>query len=366
MVAPLAGFVIGVTGDRRAEEQAQLLEGQGAQVLRGALMRTSSSVDADRTSAATERALAGAIDHVVLTTDIGVRSWFGIAGADGVDDQLRAACARAHVVARGAKARGAASAQGLDVSWVAANETSSEIVKHLRDLGVAGRRIVVQRDGGSPLLASALRSLGADVVDVPVYRWGPPIDTSAALRLLSATVAGRVHAITFTSAHAVRMAFELVPDPEQLRQALNDGVTAVAVGPASSGALRARGVGRVVEPRRARLGAMVHALVHHLGQEQRTLRLGGESLQWQGDLLTGEGGRTATLTTGERRVLVELLRRAPAVVPKRALAEAGSDDHAAEAAVARLRTKLGPLAPGIRTIPRRGYSCTLDVSRPVT
>ena len=46
---------------------------------------------------------------------------------------------------------------------------------------------------------------------------------------------------------------------------------------------------------------------------------------------------------------------------KGTLVEHGSDDHAAEAAVARLRAKLGPLGPGIRTVRRRGYACTLSV-----
>ena len=48
-------------------------------------------------------------------------------------------------------------------------------------------------------------------------------------------------------------------------------------------------------------------------------------------------------------------------MPKAALVEHGADDHAAEAAVARLRAKLGPLGAGIRTVRRRGYACTLAV-----
>ena len=55
------------------------------------------------------------------------------------------------------------------------------------------------------------------------------------------------------------------------------------------------------------------------------------------------------------------MHRAPTVVPKAALVEHGADDHAAEAAVARLRAKLGPLGGGIRTVRRRGYACTLAV-----
>ena len=39
-MGPLAGYTIGVTADRRAEEQAQLLERRGARVLHGPTIRT--------------------------------------------------------------------------------------------------------------------------------------------------------------------------------------------------------------------------------------------------------------------------------------------------------------------------------------
>ena len=362
MLAPLAGFVVGITGDRRAEEQAQLLVRRGAQVVHGAVMRTVPLADADLALTATEQVMRAGVDHVVLMTGIGVRSWFGVAETVGLDDALRRACAPAHVVARGPKARGAANAQGVDVNWMAEHHTSAEIIEHLREIGVAGQRVVVQRDGGEPMLAAAIASLGAEVIDVPVYRWTGPVDAGPATRLLSAAVGRRLHALTFTCAHAVRMAFELAPDRDRLVAVLNTDVAAVAVGPVCAGALRAHGIEQVVEPRRALIGAMVQALVHHLRHEHRMLRIDEHLVRWQGELLEQADGSTAILTAGERRVLVELVRRAPAVVPKRALAESGADDHAAEAAVGRLRTKLGPLADGIRTVPRRGYSCTLEVS----
>jgi hypothetical protein len=48
-------------------------------------------------------------------------------------------------------------------------------------------------------------------------------------------------------------------------------------------------------------------------------------------------------------------------VPKADLTDDGRDDHAAEAAVGRLRTKLGALAGGVRAVRRRGYVSTLEV-----
>jgi uroporphyrinogen-III synthase len=359
MTDALAGFRVGITGDRRADEQAELLARRGAQVVHGPVMRTDLLTDADATAEATETALAAPIDVVVLTTGIGTRSWFGVAETAGCDDQLRVAVTRSHVVARGPKARGAALAHGVDVHWAAPGETSAEILEHLRDLPVAGRRVVVQRDGGTPLLARAIRALGAEIVDVPVYRWHRPHDATAATRLLGAAADEELDAVTFTCAYAVGSAFDLAPDPAALRRALEGPVAAVAVGPVTAAALHAHGVGRVVSPRRARLGAMVQALVVELDGRRRTLRHGEGCVRWQGNLLLHPDGTTATLTSGEARILRALVERAPAVVPKRVLAGPGTDAHAAEVAVARLRAKLGPLAGVVRTVPRRGYAVDL-------
>ena len=87
----------------------------------------------------------------------------------------------------------------------------------------------------------------------------------------------------------------------------------------------------------------------------------GTSRRWQGTALIDDAGREIELTRGEARLLATLVHRAPTVVPKAALVEHGADDHAAEAAVARLRAKLGPLGGGIRTVRRRGYACTLTI-----
>jgi len=171
-----------------------------------------------------------------------------------------------------------------------------------------------------------------------------------------------VHALTFTCAYGVGNAFALAQDPEALARALNGGVHAVAVGPVTAGARRRHGVTRVVEPGRARLGAMVQALVATLSASHRELALGDDRVRWQGTALLRPDGTVVTLTPGEARVLDELVRRAPAVVGKRALVDEGVDAHAGEAAVARLRAKLGPLGAAIRAVPRRGYACTLEVA----
>ncbi len=179
--------------------------------------------------------------------------------------------------------------------------------------------------------------------------------------MLEATADRQLDAVTFTCAVAVHHVFEMAADVDALVAAFESDVVAVAVGPVTAEALRDRGVRRLLEPERARLGSMVHALAGCLEARVRVLRHGPRSVRWQGMALLGDGGSEIELTRGEARLLSILVRRAPTVVPKSALVEHGSDDHAAEAAIARLRAKLGPLGAGIRTVRRRGYACDLEV-----
>src|SRR5690606_27474299 len=93
---------------------------------------------------------------------------------------------------------------GLDVVGRAESEQLDDCVTlALADLR-PGQRVVVQRDGGDPPpTADRLRAAGAEVLEVPVYRWRPVEDARPALRLAEAVLAGRVHAVTFTAAPAV-------------------------------------------------------------------------------------------------------------------------------------------------------------------
>jgi uroporphyrinogen-III synthase len=358
---PLAGYAVGITGHRRWEEQAEMLTRRGARVLHGPTMSTALLDDLDATIDATRRVLAAPVDVVVFSTGIGVRSWFAAAESVGIDDDLRLALREAEVVVRGPKAQSAARAAGLDVSWMAPTEVNAEVLAKLTADGIGGRRVVVQRDGGNPLFADAVAALGpGELVDVPVYRWSLPDDPGPARRLLDAAADRQLDAVTFTCAVAVHHAFEIVADTSALVAAFESDVLAVAVGPVTAEALRDRGVGRLLEPARARLGSMVHALAGCLEDRSTVLRHGPREVRWQGLALLADDGAETELTRGEARLLSTLVRRAPTVVPKAALVEPGSDDHAAEAAVARLRAKLGPLGAGIRTVRRRGYACDLE------
>jgi uroporphyrinogen-III synthase len=359
---PLFGYTIGITGHRRWEEQAEMLARRGAHIVHGPVISTTLLGDLDATVAATRRALAEPIDIVVLSTGIGIRSWFAGAESVGLDAELRSKLGAARVIARGPKAVHAARAEGLEVAWAAPGETNREIVETLAADGLAGRRVVVQRDGGEPVVAAEIAALGArDVVDIPVYRWDLPTEASPALRLLDQVVSSQLDAVTFTSATAVNNAFEIALDPTALADSFNRAVVVASVGPVTSQRLRDHGVTRLVEPPRARMGSMVLALSRDLERRTRTLRFGIHTMTWQGVALCDPEGTVVELTRGEERLLRTLVTRSPAVASKAQLCDPNTDEHAVETAIGRLRAKLGPLGAGIRTIRRRGYVCELGV-----
>ncbi len=117
---------------------------------------------------------------VVLSTALGIRAWSEAAESRGVGDGLGEALRDARILARGPKASGAALTAGWDVDWVSPLASAADMVRELAEMGVTGRRVAVQLDGrAEPVLADAVRALGADVVAVPVYRWELPRDADA-------------------------------------------------------------------------------------------------------------------------------------------------------------------------------------------
>src|SRR5205823_3292708 len=83
------------------------------------------------------------------------------------------------------------------------SESNAEVLDHLLRSGVDGRRVAIQLHGEPlPDFVNALRRAGAEVVEVPVYRWTGPEDPVPMDRLLDAVVARQLDALTFTSAPA--------------------------------------------------------------------------------------------------------------------------------------------------------------------
>lgn len=360
---PLAGYTVGVTADRRADEQIELLERRGATVVHAPTIRTLALDDEETLAAATRMVLDGPLDAVVFTTALGARSWIGAAEGLGLDEALLARIAGADLFVRGAKAKGAASTFGLPVAFTAPTSVG-EVRDELLARGVAGRRIAVQLDGSGnePMLAD-LEAAGASIVAVPVYRWTGPEDPGPARRLVRAVVDRRIDAITFTTRTALAQLLAFA-DQDDLREpflaACNRTTAVVCVGPVCADTARSLGIAHPIEPRRPRLGAMVYEFASCFTAEHRTLDAVGHRLRLQGRLVTVDGGEPVSVTDREREVLVALADAGGRVLSKRdLLAEVWGggehDAHLVEVVVGRLRQRLGDAAEVVETVHRRGY-----------
>ncbi len=361
---PLRGYVIGVTADRRADEQMQLLEQRGAACLHGPMIKTHPLGPADTLARATRDLIARPPDVVLLTTGIGVRGWLEAAEALGLANALIGALDGADVYCRGPKAAGAALTGGLPVTWSSSEATSAALVERLAADGVAGRRVAVQLDGAlGAEITRSIRDLGGEAVEVPVYRWSLPEDATAAVRLIRAVVDGRVDAVTFTARPAIDNMVEIAAEvglAERLLAALGCEVAVFCVGPVCSARARSLGIAAVEEPERARLGALVQHLTSWFAAREQTLELAGLPVRLQGRMVAVGDEVPVQLTERERRVLAVLAERPGAVLSKRTLLRSiwgpdEVDEHVVEVTIGRLRQRLGPASVGIETVVRRGY-----------
>jgi uroporphyrinogen-III synthase len=363
----LLGSLVGITADRRADEQAELLERRGATVLHAPTIRTRPLVGDERLDHAIDVLIAEPPDAVVVTTALGLRSWIAAAESRGLGAELLAALAASRLLVRGAKAVGAAVTAALEVEWSAPGARASEVVDHLAVEAAGGRslRLAVQLDGDPDTpLPQRLRDLGHTVIEVPVYQWTMPDDPAPALRLVDLVADGGVDAVTFTSGPSLRNFFALAHDAGRTAEvlaAVNGGqVRAVCVGPVAAEQARALGVHAPVVPVHMRLGAMVQAYVLDRADASVAVAIGASTLVLQGRAAVLDQLDPVALTDRERGVLGVLTRRPGAVVSKATLRRevwAGEDvdDHTVEVTIARLRRRLGPAGGAVETVVRRGY-----------
>jgi uroporphyrinogen-III synthase len=364
----LAGFTIAVTADRRRDELAGLLEQQGARVVLAPALRIVPLADDARLRTATRELLARPPDVVVANTAIGMRGWLDAADAWGLGEALRERLGGAYLVARGPKSRDVLHAVGLAEAWSPESESCEEVLNHLivhsrrKRAPLAGRRIAVQLHGEPQEdFCGALAAAGADVVEVPVYRWVAPLDPTPLQRLIDLITNRLVDAVTFTSAPAVGSLLRTAgPVAGAVLDALRADVLAGCVGPLTAAPLLSHGV-PVLTPEPARLAALARALADELPRRTRTLRVADAELVLRGHAAVVDGV-LKPLPPAQMAILRALALSPGRVLPRSELLESlprGADEHAVEMAVARLRAALGA-SSFIQTVVKRGYRLRVD------
>lgn len=368
---PLRGYRIAVTSARRADELCALLRRQGAEVCSAPAISMIALPDDDELHRNTQALIADPPDILVAHTGIGVRGWIAAAEGWGLAGGLIGVLSAARVISRGPKATGELRAAGLREEWSPDSESSLEVLDYLLRSGVSGKRIAVQLHGATddwdpfPEFVGGLRSAGAEVVPIRVYRWKPTPLGGEFDQLVAGIARRQFDAVSFTSAPAAAAVLERgrqLGIEEQLLAALRNDVHAMCVGPVTSRPLTRKGI-PTSAPERMRLGALARHIAEELPRRGScTLTAAGHVIDIRGTCVLVDDS-IKTLPASGMAILRALARRPGDVVGRDELLAVlpgnGDDTHAVDTAVLRLRTALGDKNI-IATVVKRGYRLAVD------
>jgi uroporphyrinogen-III synthase len=364
----LAGCSILIAGVRHGTSLSTALERRGANVLRVPEPGNASALHAGDLLTRTGELIADAPDVVVVTSGAGFRAWTRMVHANDLSDALFEMFARTRLVAWGPRAEGAVRHAGLTCELVVASDSPDEIGAYVRDRGLRGGRVAVQRHGArTDALDALLVAHGVSVVSVPVVGSGTPPDPLVVRRTVMQAGAGEVDAVLFTSASGADewlRAAESTRVLDAVRRRASTGALLLIAAPSPHALLDEANL-RATVAARGRVGAFVREAVDHFGSGRRPIvrtTSGAVEMRSGGAVVDGT---FIALARNSASVLGALFDAGGHVLSReelvRALPRGRESVHAAEMAIARLREALG--TPDIvKTVVKRGYRLNVDES----
>ncbi len=266
---PLAGRTIVVT---RAREQAAsfsaLLREEGARVLEAPAIILAPPAS----WAPCDRAVRRLRDYafVIFTSVNGVERFFDRLRTRHVD--LRR-LGDSKIVAIGPATAAALEVRGLQIDAMPDEFRAEGIVERLGRRVADGARVLIPRAAAArDLLPRALRTAGARVDVVPVYRTRATRD--GVPQLIEALRQGAVDLLTFTSSSTVTHFFRKFRSPADRR--LLRAVPAAVIGPITAATARRHGLRIKIMPRDYTIPALAAAIVRRL-ERRPAARRGGRA-----------------------------------------------------------------------------------------
>jgi uroporphyrinogen-III synthase len=250
---------------RRAAELANLVRRYGGQPWSVPAMQELPLDDTSESVARLRELCEQGTDVFICLTGVGTRRLYELADQLRLTDRLREVWDRAIVVVRGPKPTAVLRELGVRIDRTAAEpHTSREVLAALANDTFG--RAAIQLYGGPDLeLRQGLEARGAKVLELPLYRWGPPADTKPIVELIDGL--DRADALAVTSATQIHNLFSLASregKEDRLREGLGK-LAIAAVGPVAAAGVREHGVDVAVVPEHPHMGAMVRDLARHLG-----------------------------------------------------------------------------------------------------
>ncbi|HVQ61123.1 MAG TPA: uroporphyrinogen-III synthase [Burkholderiales bacterium] len=260
----LKGKSIAILESRLGRELAGLVEKRGGRPMSAPALAEVPEVDHQQIARLVDELEQRPPRAAIFQTGVGTRALFEATDTLRKSARLLALLSRSVVVARGPKPSGVLRSRMVRIDRSAAEPyTTAQVLESLGDLPLKGERVLVQRYGETNVeLEKALLAKGAEIVEIPTYRWALPQDTAPLAALITALDRGEIDAVVFTSASQVHNLFELARrtgKDASLAAILNRTLIA-SIGPVCSAALSSRGVNIAVEASPPKLGPLLGAL----------------------------------------------------------------------------------------------------------
>lgn len=264
MSHPLEGRTIALTEARQLEELAQLLDGEGATLLRCPMVNILDAPDAGPVLTWLRELCADRFAWVVLMTGEALRRLLHFAERDGMGDACIAALARTRILTRGPKPGQVLKEIGLVPTRIAAAPTTEGVLAALRNESLQGQTVGITLYGEpNPVLEQFLISAGAQVRTVMPYIYAPAMDDDEVAQLIAKLDRGEVDVLVFTSSPQVDRLYE-VAAKRDLQEILQQGLKRTriaAIGPVLAEHLRQRGAAVQICPEQ---GFVMKNLVQHI------------------------------------------------------------------------------------------------------
>src|SRR5262249_7737827 len=243
MTLALAGRTIALAEGRQLEELAQMLENEGAGVVRCPLVSILDVPDPEPVVGWLSELAASRFGYVVLLTGEGLRRLLGFAERAGNREAVVAALARTRTVTRGPKPVRALREIGLTPAKDAASPTTEGVIAALRSEPLRGKAVGVQLYSESnPPLIQFLEGAGAIARTVLPYVYAPAADADKVADLIGRMAAGQIDVLAFTSSPQVDRLYDVAKErglDARLQEAMARTKIA-AVGPIVADNLRRR------------------------------------------------------------------------------------------------------------------------------
>jgi uroporphyrinogen-III synthase len=256
------GLTVAAFESRLAAEITRLIKRHGGNPLVTPALRETPLDDNSAALKFGAQLMTERVDMLILLTGVGATALFDLLKTRYPWSSIVAALKQTAIVARGPKPVAALKAFGLQPTLtVPEPNTWLDLISTLDEYRpVKGLRVAVQEYGASnPDLLKALNQRGAEVFQVPIYRWALPKDLESLRKSLDEIIAGRVPVLLITNAAQVDHVMQVLEKDrkvEHFRAVLKKMVVA-SIGPTASERLRQHEWPIDLEPSHPKMGVLV-------------------------------------------------------------------------------------------------------------